>query len=218
MSIEKRLYEMLQQNALGVPKDKYSRERITRVVGEILSETANTWFVPCTHSPSPQATTEQIHSVEQALGFVLPQDLHHLWLQMDGGKFYIVPRMWLRDTFPEARHVRYHIFSTLELVTINQNLLKDFRAMLGNDPDFRDLHTLNYVAFCDAHDGNYLAILREGPEQGKVFFLDHEYLFRPYSERDADLYYTVAESLKAWLELVAKTKGWGGFGRGVPPL
>jgi hypothetical protein len=76
-------------------------------------------------------------------------------------------------------------------------------------PDFRDFHTLNYVAFCDAHDGNYLAILREGPEQGKVFFLDHEYLFRPYSERDADLYYTVAESLEAWLELVVKTKGVG---------
>ena len=86
------------------------------------------------------------------------------------------------------------------------------------DPAYRNIHTLNYVAFCNAHDGNYLAILREGPEQGKVFFLDHEYEFFPYDESTIEAYYTIAESLEAWLELVAKTKGWGGFGRRVPPL
>jgi hypothetical protein len=212
------LKAILEQQVLVCPKRMHTREGLIFTFGDVLIETEDAWLVPCTHTTYAPALPEDIRAIEQSLGFALPESLHHFLQLTNGAQLYVAPLAWKPSWSTKGDYIHYHIFSTLELVTINQNLLKDFRAMLGNDPDFRDLHTLNYVAFCDAHDGNYLAILREGPEQGKVFFLDHEYLFRPYSERDADLYYTVAESLEAWLELVVKTKGWGGFGRRVPPL
>jgi hypothetical protein len=209
----------INENHWAVRKDwLYDRDDLLKSFGQIAGETEEEWLIPCWHILNPPATRVEIEMAQEQLGYKLPDELHQFLQIANGARLYCLTPLWLLDTFPNAQYQRYHIFSTLEVVTINQNLLKDFRAMLGNDPDFRDLHTLNYVAFCDAHDGNYLAILREGPEQGKVFFLDHEYLFRPYSERDADLYYTIAESLEAWLELVVKTKGWGGFGRRVPPL
>jgi hypothetical protein len=182
---------------------------------DAVQEDEETWRIPCRHRVFPGASEEALAQAEQAMGFPLPEALKELLQITNGLELYVSPAAgYYSPTF----HIEYRIFSTTELVTINQNLLKDFRAMLGDDPDFRDVHALNYVAFCDAHDGNYLAILLEGPERSKVFFLDHEYLFRPYSEQDADLYYTVAPSLDAWLELVAKTEGWGGFGEPTPMI
>ena len=84
--------------------------------------------------------------------------------------------------------------------------------MLGDDVDFRNVQRLNYLAICDATDNNYQAILLEGLERGTVFFLNHEYFGRPYTERDSDLYYTLASSVEAWFELIVESGGWGGRG------
>jgi hypothetical protein len=43
----------------------------------------------------------------------------------------------------------------------------------------------NYIAFYDAKDGNYQAILLEGPECGKVFMLHHEHYYCPHGEKPA---------------------------------
>jgi len=188
----------------------------------VVRETEVAWIVSCRHILKPPAKPAEIVWTETELGYELPEELDEFLSITNGAQLYKVPGAWIpdwvRQAEPEAGYVRYHLFSTLELIKINREMLETFRHFARLDPAYRNIHTLNYVAFCNAHDGNYLAILREGPEQGKVFFLDHEYEFFPYDESTIEAYYTIAESLEAWLELVAKTKGWGGFGRGVPPL
>lgn len=212
-NLEKLWREVLRFSVLHVPKARYTYEELEEMVEGIVGETAEAWLVRCWHEPNAPVNEDTLWEMEQEMkqvwGKSIPEELRQLLRLADGGRLFVLS---LKDWQGIAPYARYHIFSTTELATINRNLLKDFRAMLGSDPDFRDFHVLNYVAFCDAHNGNYLAILLEGPERGKVFFLYKEYLFRPYSKLDADLYYTVAPSLEAWLELVVRTKGWDGFG------
>lgn len=206
-------------NYWAIRKDwLYDKADLLRSFGQIVGETEQEWLVPCWHILNPPATLAEIDEAQRQLGYELPEQLHQFLRVANGARLYCLTPLWLLDTFPNAKYQRYHIFGTAELVTVNQNLLSWFRSMLGDDPDFCDSHILNYIAFCDAHDGNYLAILLQGPEKGKVFFLDHEYLFRPYSELNTDLYYTIVKSFEDWLELLIKTKGWGGFGKRVPPL
>jgi len=209
----------INENYWAVRKDwLYDRDDLLKSFGQIAGETEEEWLIPCWHILNPPATCVEIEMAQEQLGYKLPEELHQFLQIANGARLYCLTPLWLLDTFPNAQYQRYHIFSTLELVKINREMLETFRHFARLDPAYRNIHTLNYVAFCDAHDGNYLAILREGPEQGKVFFLDHEYEFFPHDESTIEAYYTVAESLEAWLELVAKTKGWGGFGRRVPPL
>jgi hypothetical protein len=212
------LKAILEQQVLVCPKRMHTREGLIFTFGDVLIETEDAWLVPCTHTTYAPALPEDIRAIEQSLGFALPESLHHFLQLTNGAQLYVAPLAWKPSWSTKGDYIHYHIFSTLELVKINREMLETFRHFARLDPSYRNIHTLNYVAFCDAHDGNYLAILREGPEQGKVFFLDHEYEFFPYDESTIEAYYTIAESLEAWLELVAKTKGWGGFGRGVPPL
>jgi hypothetical protein len=212
------LKAILEQQVLVCPKRMHTREGLIFTFGDVLIETEDAWLVPCTHTTYAPALPEDIRAIEQSLGFALPESLHHFLQLTNGAQLYVAPLAWKPSWSTKGDYIHYHIFSTLELVKINREMLETFRHFARLDPAYRNIHTLNYVAFCDAHDGNYLAILREGPEQGKVFFLDHEYEFFPHDESTIEAYYTVAESLEAWLELVAKTKGWGGFGRRVPPL
>jgi hypothetical protein len=211
------LENILQQHEMIFSKNELDPEYVHLFLGSAVEETEAAWIVPCHHILKPPAMPEDIIWAETTLGYALPAELVELLSITNGARLYRTPDAWApdwtRQKDPEAGYTLYHVFSTTELSIVNRSLLSCFRSMLGDDPDFRDFHTLNYIAFCDAHDGNYLAILLEGPDKGKVFFLDHEYLFRPYSELDADVYYTIAESLKAWLELVVRTKGRGGFGK-----
>jgi hypothetical protein len=214
-----RIQAMVGTRHLRVPKVAYSRDRVTRVVGaDAVSESSDSWLVKCTQHPNPPATPAEIDSAEQALGYALPVGIRRLLLCANGGRFYAVPLVWQHDVFPNATHVRYHIFSCSELIEYNCRLLQTFHKLLGDDPDFVQYERLNYLAFCDAHNGNYLAALLEGSATGRVFLLDREYSFRPYSDLDSDLYYSVADSLETWLDLVQSTGGWGGFGQLAPPL
>jgi hypothetical protein len=203
---------------LAVPKSIYPYERIVELADDVAGETDVAWLIRCHHTANLPATAEQISSAERLLGFRLPESLHRFYRLADGGKFFVVPAPWLQPEFPNAEHIRYHIFSTAELVTFHQQCMTTFRAMLGEDPDFQHLHALDYIAFCDAHNGNYLALLLEGPDQGKVFFLHREGLFRPYNAYEFDLYYIVADSLEDWLERVIRTQGWDGFGEMMQTL
>jgi len=212
------LKAILEQQVLVCPKRMHTREGLIFTFGDVLIETEDAWLVPCTHTTYSPALPEDIRAIEQSLGFALPESLHHFLQLTNGAQLYVAPLAWKPSWSTKGDYIHYHIFSTLELVKINREMLETFRHFARLDPTYRDMHTLNYVAFCDAHDGNYLAILREGPEQGKVFFLDHEYEFFPYDESTLEAYYTVAESLEAWLELVVRTNGWGGFGRRAPSI
>jgi hypothetical protein len=185
---------------------------LTFTFGNAIVEGEDAWLIPCKHTLFPPALREQIIAVEESLGSELPRDYVNFLRITNGAELYVASLAWKPSWSSQENYVEYLIYSTEQLVALNRNLLQDFRAMLGNDPDFRSVQKLNYIAFCDAHDGNYLAILLEGARRGNIFFLDKEYMFRPYSEIDANLYYTIAQSFEGWLKLVAETKGTGGPG------
>ncbi len=212
MTLEDQLHQLLQVHMLAVPKDRYSYARVIELFGGVASETGEAWLIRCQHAPNPPAIMEQLSNTERALGFHLPESLHQFYQLADGGRFFTVPALWLEPAFPDAEYSRYRIYSTAELPIINGNLLNQFQSNFGDDPDFQDIRSLNYIAFCDAHNGHHLVLLLEGQERGKVFLLDYEALARPYSERDADFYYAVADSLEDWLGRVIRTQGWDGFG------
>jgi hypothetical protein len=110
---------------------------------------------------------------------------------------------------PDTEHIRYRLLGTWELVELNYRLRNDFRSTLGNGPEDKKTPELNYVAFCDVTDGHFLAILLHGRSKGRVFFLDRE---SAYDKESSDLYYTLADSLEAWIRLIVATGGWGGRG------
>jgi hypothetical protein len=195
----------------------YNQSDLLKSVGKIDAETEHEWLIPCWHILNPPAALAEINEAQTKLGYKFPEELVHFLQLADGARLYCLSRPRWINTFPSALYQRYRIFSATELVELNQDLLNRFRHTYENDPAFRG-KSLNYVAFCDAHNDNYLAILLRGRGKGKVFFLDHEYLYLPYGRLSADSYYTIANSLKEWLELVVTTRGWAGFGEDVPML
>ena len=217
MSVEHLLSTVAKQPYLAVPKAEYPRERITRVTGGFAGETPDAWLVSCRHHLNPPATEEQIMRAESALGFGLISPLRNLLRQANGADLYIVTVTWMQPSFPAEERVRYHLLNTEEIVEINADCLQSFRTLASSDPKYENVSSLNYVAFCDAHDGNYLALLRNGSGSGRVFLLDKENVGYPYSESTSDLYLTVAISLEDWLALVMKSQGWRGFGEGRQP-
>lgn len=218
MSIASKLQALLEQKILAVSWQDYSPEQIARVTGDLPETLGDRWLVPCRHQLSPPATRSELQETERAMCITLPENLRQFLELSNGARLYIVSVYWLRSGPDIVEHTRYHILSASELIQVNYGLLKCFREVLGNDADFASMDRLNYLAFCDAHNGNYLAIIMEGPEAGKVFFLDHEGFFRPYSELDTDIYYMVAPSFEEWLDLVIEEHGWRGFGEDVPGI
>ncbi len=108
--------------------------------------------------------------------------------------------------------MRYRLFSCSELLRINRLLLEIFLGAYSDDPEFNNVRALNYMAFCDAADDNYQAIVIDGQHPSRVFLLFNEFQCRPYSERDRDFCYTISESLESWFQLILDTGGWGGRG------
>jgi len=107
----------------------------------------------------------------------------------------------------------YWLFGTQELVDRNRWMLDQFldcrELMFGDDPEFCDVFRLNYLAFCDVRDWNYNAFLVDPPQPEIIFFLHHGYFYRPYSDLDADLYFTVAHSFEEWLQQLIDGGGEG---------
>lgn len=218
MRVDHALSLIMQQPFLAAPENECSAEWLMTFVGEVPPKAADKWLIPCVHEANPPATDVQLDELEQALSVTLPEDLRTFLQLADGARLYCTPGVPPRVRTKGAKSVGYRIFSTAGILETNQALLRQFRILLGDDVDFREIERLNYLAFCDARNDNYLAILLEGPGSGSVFFLHHDYQFRPYSALDADLYYTIAPSFGAWLELLATSGGWRGFGKSAFPL
>jgi hypothetical protein len=215
MTIARLLFKILDMSALAIPKDKHRREDISRVFGKgvFCGETAAAWLVRCSHTIGLPAKDTDIRQAEEEIGLTIPEEYREFLRQCNGARLFQIPQVWQQDVFPQATHVHYDVFGTTQLVRTNRLVWERFRSVLGHDPDFRDVTRMNYVVMCDATDGNYQAVLLEGQDQGKVFFLDHEYFYRPYSELDSDLYYTIASSVTEWFEVIIRTGGWGGRGK-----
>jgi hypothetical protein len=91
-------------------------------------------------------------------------------------------------------------------------MLQTFLEAYADDHEFEDVRSLNYMAFCDATNDNYQAVVIDGQHGNRVFLLFYEFQCRPYSELDSDFYYTISESIESWLGLILITGGWGGRG------
>jgi hypothetical protein len=227
MSVESVLHEILSVNRLMIPKPgkmdvlrlpsgfpqplDVDPATVHRVFGNLVEDRGEKWYVKCIHRCQPAAGETAICDTVQRLGVPLPEELDCFLRVANGAELFVAARAGLED-FPGTFHVRYKLFGTDELVRKNRELLQFFRAALGKDPAFQHVKRLNYLAFCDVTEGNYLAILLEGDGAGKVFHLDRELCARPYRERDADIYYTLADSLEGWLILLRDTGGWAGRG------
>lgn len=211
MSIDAAFNEILAIDRLDIPKYE-TDDRVKEIFGDLLEDHGERWRVKSSHQANPGAGEAAIEQAEAALGFELPHQLRSFVRIANGAELFIVHRLGLESIFPGTFHVRYRLLGTDALVTTNRSLLQRFRSALGNDPDFKAFRQLNYIAFCDVSEGNYLAILLEGQGAGKVFHLDRELCARPYSELDADIYETLANSLEEWLALLRDTGGWAGRG------
>jgi hypothetical protein len=101
------------------------------------------------------------------------------------------------------------------MLLVNQEMLDTFlswRDWWDNDIP-HNTETLNYLAFCDLRDGNYLALLFDETERNPIFFLDHELHWYPHGiEGTRDDYLHVADSLEEWLEQLVTSNGGKGIG------
>jgi len=196
---------------LEIPKARRSLEDVQSEYGPIAEETRKSWLVPCSHTFFPAAPTASIEHTESELGFAIPSAYKQLLGITNGAKLFCVKQKWSEDISPGALDIRYHLFGCDELVEVNTGLLASFRKFYAKDPEYKDCHQLNYLAFCDA-DGDYQSLLLDEPKDPQVFLLCHEFAYRPYDVRDADLNYKLADSLRSWLELICKSGGWEGRG------
>lgn len=172
LSTDQLISQLTQIRSLKIPKTEITEEEIGQF-RHLIKEDSQSWYYPCTHNTNPPISQEILNKAEERLLHTLPSELRALLEISDGGSFFIVPKFW----FPDEIHVEYHLFSATEIAGLNEELFQRFRELLGDDPDFKDSHVRNYLAFCDAHDGNYLAISLDEQSYGRVFFLFNEYLY-----------------------------------------
>jgi hypothetical protein len=172
------------------------------------------WQCPCTHKVRRPATDSQIESVGKRLGFEIPEAIRNLLKTTDGADLFTISHR--HAGFPEEEHTRYHLLSHAELKKVNVEMHKVYKLYLemGTEPD--EYQPINYLAFCDVWDGNYLAMTLQG---GSIFFLDHEYGCYPYGiEFTREAYLPVADSLGNWLAKLIDTNGGDGMGGAWIPL
>ena len=141
----------------------------------------------------PRPGDEAVASAEEQLGLVIPAQYKALLKVTDGARLFCIRTPWLDSDFPESAHVWYRLFSCEELVRVNRELVQVFRRVYSDDSEFRECRQLNYLAFCDADDGNYQAMLARPDCDRRVFLLFHELFYRPYSDADSEFNYTIAQ-------------------------
>ena len=195
-----------------VPKSLHGLEKVQFVYGEVAGETEGSWLVKCSHTFTAPAGEGAVASAEQQLGFEIPTQYKALLKVTDGAKLFCVRTPWLDSDFPGSVHVWYRLFSCQELVQVNRELFQVFRRVYSDDREFQECRQLNYLAVCEANDGNYQAVLLRPERDRRVFLLFHELFYRPYDERDSKFNYTIAQSLSGWLDLIAASGGWAGRG------
>jgi hypothetical protein len=194
---------------LAIPKSLHDRNRVISAFGGICGESEQSWFVSCSHLLNTPANARQITETEKQLGYSIPEEYKQFLTVSNGAKLFITPRNRSQGGPP---HVRYHLFSCDELVRVNQVLLQTFLAAYASDDEFKEVRSLNYMAYCDAADDNYQAMVIEGVHRNRIFLLFYEFQCRPYSELDSEFYYTISESLGSWFELLLRSAGWEGRG------
>lgn len=214
MSIRETLRGISQIGYLAIPKIHYIHGLPPSLVLDAIEE-RDLWLIRCSHLIHDPIGEDEIRAVKQHIE--LPPQLETLLAETNGAELFRLH--YKPDGFSSYWIARYRILSASELIRANQDILQAFRGYSQNDPPYRDMHKLNYVAFCDIGDANYLAISIEETDYGNVFFLDHDYGYYPLrAEGTIDAYTNVATSLEDWLRLLLHTRGSGGMGEKFIPL
>ena len=226
MCIKSVLEELLALRTLSIPKNEVhggarSLEWMNRVFANSFWQTSTAWMVECTHLLNPPAAENDIANVAKSLEISVPNELRQFWQISDGAELFVTMCMGDEAAIRESmspgasRIVRYKLYGTSDIIRLNRDLFTNFRECLGNDPDYKDALKSNYIAFCDAMDGNYQSILLDEPGLGKVFMLHHEHTYCPHDEKHCILNDTLAQSLAGWFRLLIDTGGFGGRGENV---
>jgi hypothetical protein len=216
MDIEANLTKVYEMKHFSVPKARY--KRLPQSFVDSALERADHWLIPCSHTRHDHASERQIGLLVSGLGQAIPAQLTGLLEATNGASLF---NLHYRPTgFDDYWIARYRILNCSQLVAVNQELRDIFLSYAEHDDEYCETGHLNYVAFCDVGDGNYLAVSLEEPDIGSVFFLDHEYGFYPFSSKLAKegAYTHVASSLDQWLVQLARTGGWNGLGGRFIPL
>jgi hypothetical protein len=211
----KRLDHLALPKVYGLPDwQGYERDQLSEWLAEPVSETESCWLLPCSHRFPRLATDDEIELLRSWLGRNLPVQLIALMKFSNGPKLFrlkysgrgIVKDYWISI---------YNILSIQQMLLVNQEMLDNFFSWREwwDDDIPRDTERLNYLAFCDIRDGNYLALLLDETERNPIFFLDHELPCFPYgTESTRDAYLPVAASMEEWLEQLVYSKGGKGIG------
>jgi hypothetical protein len=222
MSIKSVLEDLLAVRSLSIPKPEVhwagrNLEWMNRVFANGFRQTDTTWEVACMHLLSPPASEGDIANVAESLEISVPSDLREFWQISNGAELFVAmcrgEEACIRDSMSpgSSRIVRYKLSGTSDIIRLNRDLFRIFKECY---PDCKDMK-LNYIAFCEAMDGNYQSMLLEQPGLGKVFMLHHEHIYCPHDEKHCILNDTLAESLEAWFRLLIDTGGFGGRGENV---
>jgi hypothetical protein len=184
----------------------------------IAVQSVEEWLISCSHILYAPITQTQIAELKHGLNKEIPKQLQDLLALTNGADLFRIK--YQSSQLGDYWIARYKILNHSELLQVNLELLDTFRSYAESDANYRDGNlTLDYIAFCDVGDGNYLAIITESSSQGKIFYLDHDYSyypFRAYYTKNA--YFPVAPSLKEWLEILYRTNGRAGIGDLFIPL
>jgi hypothetical protein len=190
-------------------------------VPEAEIEVGEAYRISCTHTFYPPASAQEVTSAERQLGRSLPQHLVELLSISNGADLFRIHHAPKR--FGDFWLPKYRVLGTSELASVNLQLLDTYLSYVEEDEDYSDNTRLDYVAFCDVGDGNFLALLLEGQNEGLIFYLDHDYAYYPYRDvkdtyypyRDVNgegTYTHIAGSLEEWFDLLIQSSGRDGIG------
>ena len=211
------LQKILETGYFSLPKKHY--ETPPQFLAAVALERADRWEIPCSHTRYDPALEADLKRLASRLRQVVPASLSSLLRATNGAEFF---RLHYQSSVGSDGYYipRYRVFNCDKTLEVNRELLDVFRSYAESDDRYRKTRRLNYLAYCDVGDGNYLAVNLAGANAGSVFFLDHEYGFYPYSSELAteDAYAHVAGSIDEWLVRLVQTGGWDGLGGRFKPL
>jgi hypothetical protein len=173
--------------------------------------------LPCHHELQEGASPVELAQLRTDLDIQPPDSLLALLRVSNGARlFCLTYDVGALGTYTIPR---YDVLGTEQLSVVNRSLRETYASYLTDDLDaLIELPHLDYIAFCNIGDGNFLAIVTGGQERGTIFLLDHDYGYFPFSEVTNTPYEIVASGLEEWLSMVLTSHGCLGAGMQFIPL
>jgi hypothetical protein len=210
MSVLSGLQAVLETRYFAWSKSRYPLDELLEEHGEMPAEAEDYWLVPCSHVLGAPASDAQIDELRSAAGGDLPVELLELLRLANGAELFGVRPY--SSALGDYRVPMYRLLGCSQLVSENQQIYDAYRSYAEDDPQYADVDRLNYLAFCDIGDGDYLAMVLGGDEVGTVFLLDHDFAFYPFgADFTREAYTPVAGSIAELLALLARTCGRAGM-------